>query len=657
MKRNSDFFKSSALTTAVLATLGTIPISSDASTFKFSFEGLFTMVDPTGSLLVNGDPGPCSGTIYASGSGCERTPVVGEIVYDDATQVGSMTITPFSFASGGPASATAVTFSGIGNGVGGAGTLMLGNMGFDWNGTSGIPVSTVWDAAGFLGISCLGKSGGLGLGEQCSNAGAIPASNNITVAIGPAVLASTTWNTTTINGGSLGQNPSGTLPLIADKKSVGGSPMKSGPFGGFNANFDFTRMTVIEKDGQLLVGAPKVSSQAPVPGKQDVAFGASVIITFDRPVTAASVIAAGAFTLKDSSGNLVPGTVTPSSGSATQFTFKPDDINNGVDSNGIPFSGLNFLETYTATVSKDVQNAVPAGSGATLGSDVVWSFKVENQPTPQVCSGTTSPYTSVGNGAPNGDSNFSMLIVAGGPELGTNDVSYNLDFNNLNDAVSGNVGVLTNDIATPTAYRGFLWDAHHIRLFEPGAYSINVDCSTAQLEGGTCLPNANPLRNLTFTVDAGEIGAHMLFDWNVTSDIDVVNVWKPNAKFDVSPDGVKNDIVIAGTYGGPAGNQPDPQGLWNFASSDADGDGINGMKMIDGPFVGFNANFTLGPQSTCTPAPPPVTSAPENALSKGFFGCSLTDGKVNPWQRADLGLLAGLMGALAFWRRRNRTNA
>jgi hypothetical protein len=665
MKRNSTFFKSSVLTTAVLATLGSAPIISDASTFKFSFEGVFTMIASNGLFIENNDVNPCQGTPYFVNGVCARTPIAGEMTYNEATQTGTMTINPFSFFGGGGATATNVTLVRIGDGAGGAGSLVLGNMGFDWNGTFGIPVSTVWDASGWLGASCLGKAGGLGLGEQCSNAGALPASENTTgptatqpVPVGPSLLAMTNFNTASTPGATLGSNPSGTLP-IGFANTIAGDPMLAGPFQGSNANFDFLKLTVIEKDGQQLVGAPKVSSQTPAPGATGVIFSANVLVVFDRPVDAATVAAPGAFTLKNSSGNDIAGTVTPDTGAATQFTFNPTfDDNDAVDSTGIPFDGLGFLKTYTVTLDESIKNNVPTGNGAPLGSDISWSFTVQAQPFPQVCSGTVSPYISVGNGALNGDSNFTMLAVSGGVELGTNDVSYSLDFVNLNSSETGNVGVLTNELASPTAYRGFLWDAHHIRLFAPGGpYNINVDCTTAQLEGGTCAPNANPARNLNFTVPPGHIGAHMLFDWNVTSNIDVINVWSPNAKYDVSPDGSKNDIVIAGTYGGPAGNQPDPQGLWNYASTDVGGDTINGMKMIDGPFVGFNANFNLGPQSTCTPAPPPVTTAPENPLGKGFFGCSLTEGKVNPWQRADLGLLAGFLGALAFWRRRNRTNA
>jgi len=52
---------------------------------------------------------------------------------------------------------------------------------------------------------------------------------------------------------------------------------------------------------------------------------------------------------------------------------------------------------------------------------------------------------------------------------------------------------------------------------------------------------------------------HILFNWGSTQNIDVINIWDS------------------------AGN-----------SVDIDGDGIAGWGMIDGAFIGFNANFTTG---------------------------------------------------------------
>ena len=55
-------------------------------------------------------------------------------------------------------------------------------------------------------------------------------------------MATTTFNTTDIGTVIVGSNPSGTLPFTDD--GIGGSPMKAGPFPGFNANFDITDLTI-----------------------------------------------------------------------------------------------------------------------------------------------------------------------------------------------------------------------------------------------------------------------------------------------------------------------------------------------------------------------------------------------------------------------------
>ena len=65
-------------------------------------------------------------------------------------------------------------------------------------------------------------------------------------------MGTTTWNTTSIGTPALGTNPSGTLPLVTDTVvdstngdvGIGGSPMPTAPFPGFNANFDIMSMHV-----------------------------------------------------------------------------------------------------------------------------------------------------------------------------------------------------------------------------------------------------------------------------------------------------------------------------------------------------------------------------------------------------------------------------
>jgi hypothetical protein len=166
--------------------------------------------------------------------------------FDTTTGAGSGTVVPFSFSGGGLAQATNISFQAIGNGFGNpVGNLVLGNIGFNWSGNNGIPVSIVLDATGFYGAGPTYTTG------EVITGGATPASDGLTFSkysytlpVGPSPMATTTWNTTTIGGAActLGCNPSGTLPLSAD--SIGGSPMPFGPFPGWNANFDIKTITI-----------------------------------------------------------------------------------------------------------------------------------------------------------------------------------------------------------------------------------------------------------------------------------------------------------------------------------------------------------------------------------------------------------------------------
>jgi hypothetical protein len=232
--------KKTALCTAMTAVMGLSMSAASAATYNLSFAGQFTLLNSTGDFLTNGDApqGPYYG---------RRTPVSGTMSFDTVTGAGTGTVVPFSFFGSGAANASAITFQAIGDGSGGPGTLVLGNMGFSWAGTNQIPVSIVLDGSGFFGA----LQGGLTTSSSVSGVGSLAASNgtlanfgkfSYTLPMGPLPMATTTWNTTTIGGAGLGTNPSGTLPLLAD--TIGGSPMVAGPFPGFNANFDIQTIHV-----------------------------------------------------------------------------------------------------------------------------------------------------------------------------------------------------------------------------------------------------------------------------------------------------------------------------------------------------------------------------------------------------------------------------
>ena len=230
--------KKTALTTALTAVIGISATTASADTITVAYDGWFTMLNPLGTdALVNGDA--AGNAMYG-----RRTAVTGTMAFDTTTGGGSGTMEAFSFFGGGVASATNISFQSIG------GNLILGNMGFNWSGSNGIPTSIVLDATGFftalgggIGTSDVITGGVTGATEGFSfNFG----KSSYTLPMGAVPIATTTFNTTDIGTVALGSNPSGTLPLTDD--GIGGSPMKAGPFGDFNANFDMTSLHVISVD-------------------------------------------------------------------------------------------------------------------------------------------------------------------------------------------------------------------------------------------------------------------------------------------------------------------------------------------------------------------------------------------------------------------------
>jgi len=152
--------KKSLIAAAVLAATSS---AAQADSFTFDWTGVFTMLNPAGDALQNSDFGGNSTSGF-------RTELTGTMVFDAATGAGSATVNAFNFFGGGPAQAHDITMQAIGDGSGtGQGTLVAGNMLFDWNGNTNIGVEIVLDAAGFFtsGIVDAGNNytGAFGVGD------------------------------------------------------------------------------------------------------------------------------------------------------------------------------------------------------------------------------------------------------------------------------------------------------------------------------------------------------------------------------------------------------------------------------------------------------------------------------------------------------------
>jgi hypothetical protein len=263
--------KKSALKTAIVAALGVSAVAitsvASAGVMSANWTGYFTMLDSKGAAMGN--------TSAAKGVNQYVTQVSGTMQFDTVTGAGTATLVPFNFfsnAPSAPAQAVGINMQAIGNGAGGAGTLVLANMLFNWNGTNGIPVSLVMDAAGFFANEF--TSGGAN--------SATPASDGTYIGLsqpggytnaggylhqGKMPMVTTAYNTSNGAGCTLGSclnvSPSGVLPIVVDTApnsndyatvgsqapvntggTIGGNPMQAGPFQGSNANFNIGAISV-----------------------------------------------------------------------------------------------------------------------------------------------------------------------------------------------------------------------------------------------------------------------------------------------------------------------------------------------------------------------------------------------------------------------------
>lgn len=239
----------------------------------------------------------------------------------------------------------------------------------------------------------------------------------------------------------------------------------------------------------------------------------------------------------------------------------------------------------------------------------------------------TATVTTTGN-------NFTMLTAAGGLQGGTNDVTFTWD--GAHKAAAA--GVANATLSSPTPFAGNVWTAHHVEIFGPGAYTFYTGCASGGVASATYNPSCGSGTALTLTVAAGQVGAHMLFDWSSSSDIDVVVLWKMSdswfnvaGTYTTGTNTVKNpfSLYVDPLYASPTSNTRNT--VWDGVSIDAglDGNTWNGTKMIDGPFIGSSANFNVMGVTTYT-APALSSTSPANAatsVSPGATSYSVTYNK------------------------------
>ena len=270
--------KKSLVAIAIAASVGVSSVQ--AHTYTFSGDGFFTMITPTGGVLAN----PDSTTDFGL-----RTALTGlSMTFDTTTGAGTGSVDPFLF-SGTLASARGINMQAIGDGLGGAGPMVMGSILFDYGPTLGIPVYLVADASGIFGA--IGAAGAAGLAVNDTITGGVVTSTDAPIAasqlgslglVGPlgavpfamttldvqqdgddggGTSAGNTCGTTGGTGALIGfPTPNPAIPggLFVCDDGVSGVRMATAPFPGHGANFDITSLTVtgVNTDDHAVVPVP-----------------------------------------------------------------------------------------------------------------------------------------------------------------------------------------------------------------------------------------------------------------------------------------------------------------------------------------------------------------------------------------------------------------
>ena len=116
----------------------------------------------------------------------------------------------------------------------------------------------------------------------------------------------------------------------------------------------------------------------------------------------------------------------------------------------------------------------------------------------------------------------------------------------------------TWSVASTTPFMGIPWTASGGTLYGPGTHTVNVN--------GDGFDARSCDGNVTFTVGSGQVGGNIDVSWNANNGIDVFQVW---------------DVTTI------------PGVETRYTSVDADGDGLPGITLIDGPFVGLGVGFNM----------------------------------------------------------------
>jgi len=440
----------------------------------------------------------------------------------------------------------------------------------DWNASLNIDVVMVWDVSSATGVTTYTSSDwdGDGIPGGAMIEGPFPGFTLSLDLIGDALPAVVNLPEITVLGSTdvnimAGSNyiDEGATAFDAEDGDLTGSIIVSNPVDTSMAGTYTVEYSVTDSDGNtvistrtvtvvqgefpvitlngispalVLIDGVYVEEGAIASDAEDGDISSSIVITSDLNVSALGSYTV-TYTVTDSDAN-------------TSFITRTVNVITG----DIPVITLLGDSEVTLQVGESYIDAGATASDTEDGdisSSVVVNNNV-NTATPGTYSVTYNVVDSNGNSALQVSRQVNVLVSIGNAEMCIYSSSGSIvgcDPTVVADIVYPGAG---STMSSPTPFFGELWTTHSLVTYLEGSYSVDT------VEGGV----------YNFTVGPGQIGIHMLLDWCISTNIDILLVWDVTSEAD---------------------------GSLTLTSTDWDNDGIPGGVMIDGPFIGVSASFDI----------------------------------------------------------------
>lgn len=337
---------------------------------------------------------------------------------------------------------------------------------------------------------------------------------------------------------------------------------------------------------------PAVTSTAPASGAANVPLNQKVAATFNTPMTASTIAAAGVFTLATTTGGTaVPGIVAYDSSSntaiftptaalvaSTQYTATVTTAAQSAQGNALP---ANYAWSFTTGISPNasaptVTSTDPANAAINvpLNQKVAAAFSASMDPSTISAAGTFTVAATVGGAAVPG-----TVSYAGNTALFT--PTANLT---ASTQYTATITTAAKDLTGVALTANFVWNfttgvatnlvGPTITLTNPASAATNVFIDTAVSATFSTAMDPTTITNATFTLAVAGVGGAPVSGTVIYDSASQIATFMPsanltaNTQYTATISNMVQDLSGNALASGPASTPPDP---WNFTTGAAAG--------------------------------------------------------------------------------------